>query len=269
MDSAAILHIANLPTGANEEFLESTFSEYGTINKIILKERDNGKFAMIQYEKPESVNAAIQNLNYSNIDGKQIVLTSCAKKVITSIMQGNNCLFVSGLPENITAAQLAEIFSNFGDIITVKIAQSELKKGCAYVQFMKAENAKRARAELFGAHIGENELEIEEYFPKLRVKSPDAEADIDTTYTDIFIRGLPPYIKTVADLGALLLEFGNLEAARIIEGEDCAIARMETHEVAENVVKNLTGRVMGGRTLVAFRALSKAERIAYSLRESH
>lgn len=267
--SDCLLHISNLPDNVDEEFLRSTFESCGNILKIVMKKRSFSNIAIIQYENAESVRKAISTFNYNTLSGKQLVLTSCDRDTVNSIRQGMSSIQVSNLPEGINSVQLAEVFSNFGEVITVKVAESDLKKGVAFIQYKNRNDAYNAREQLENATLGENEIQLEEYYPRLRIDPTENKMAEDKTYTDIFIKGLPPTIKTPADLGALLLEFGELEGCRLIDGEDCAIARMKTHEMAENVVKNMTGRTMAGRILTAFRVLSKAERHAYNLREHH
>lgn len=69
----------------------------------------------------------------------------------------NNRLFVGGLPYSIDDAQLSEIFSKFGNVVSAKVIMDKFSgrsKGFGFVEFATDEEAQAAIA-------GLNETELE------------------------------------------------------------------------------------------------------------
>lgn len=69
----------------------------------------------------------------------------------------NTTLFIGGLSSNVVEEQLRAVFSQFGDIIYVKIPQG---KGCGFVQFVLRASAERAMAAMNGRVLGNSAMRI-------------------------------------------------------------------------------------------------------------
>nr|KYP64535.1 RNA-binding post-transcriptional regulator csx1 [Cajanus cajan] len=69
----------------------------------------------------------------------------------------NTTIFVGGLDPNVTAEDLRQPFSQYGEIVSVKIP---VGKGCGFVQFANRNNAEEALQKLNGTTIGKQMVRL-------------------------------------------------------------------------------------------------------------
>ncbi|KAL6995558.1 Polyadenylate-binding protein rbp47c' [Sarracenia purpurea var. burkii] len=69
----------------------------------------------------------------------------------------NTTIFVGGLDPNVTDEDLKQPFSQYGDIVSVKIP---VGKGCGFVQFADRNNAEVALQKLNGTTIGKQTVRL-------------------------------------------------------------------------------------------------------------
>ncbi|XP_027353759.1 polyadenylate-binding protein RBP47C-like isoform X2 [Abrus precatorius] len=69
----------------------------------------------------------------------------------------NTTIFVGGLDPNVTAEDLRQPFSQYGEIVSVKIPAG---KGCGFVQFANRNNAEEALQKLNGTTIGKQTVRL-------------------------------------------------------------------------------------------------------------
>jgi RNA recognition motif-containing protein len=78
------LYVGNLPFGTTDQDLESLFGQSGQVESAsIVTDRDTGRsrgFAFVEMDSRESADAAIQNLNGREIDGRSIVVNEARPK---------------------------------------------------------------------------------------------------------------------------------------------------------------------------------------------
>ena len=78
-------------------------------------------------------------------------------------------LFVGHLHYNTKEEELNELFSNYGDVVSVNIIrdhQTNKSKGFAFVEIWDSEDAERAIAELDGYMLRGHQISVSEAKPK-------------------------------------------------------------------------------------------------------
>ena len=72
------LYVGNLPYSANEETLQDTFSQCGTVDWVtVITDRDTGQskgFGFVEMSSDSEAQKAIQELNGSSLDGREITV---------------------------------------------------------------------------------------------------------------------------------------------------------------------------------------------------
>ena len=72
------LFVGSLPWGVDDAKLSEIFSQAGTVvSAQVVKDRDTGRsrgFGFVEMSSDEEAQAAVQNLNGSEIDGRKIVV---------------------------------------------------------------------------------------------------------------------------------------------------------------------------------------------------
>ena len=179
------LYVKCFPSTYTEEDIKKLFKEYGTMTFAKVEtDFSKRKFAIVVYSTAESAIKAKEALNGKQLDKQsedKLYVDLLQKKndrkrlLSTKIREMNsklnqdfkNCnLHVKNLPHDLTEEKLAEIFSKFGEIKSVKISRyilvtkvkGELKemeesRGFGFVCFTSAESAKKAMEEMNEKHL--------------------------------------------------------------------------------------------------------------------
>ena len=78
------LYVGNLPYSANQQTLQDTFSQCGTVDSVnVITDRDTGQskgFAFVEMSSDSEAQKAIQELNGSSLDGREIKVNEAKPK---------------------------------------------------------------------------------------------------------------------------------------------------------------------------------------------
>lgn len=79
------LYVGNLPYSANQQTLQDLFCKCGTVESInLISDRDTGRskgFAFVEMSSNAEANKAIQEINGSSLDGRQIKVNEAKPQV--------------------------------------------------------------------------------------------------------------------------------------------------------------------------------------------
>lgn len=82
-------------------------------------------YGYVQYEKPESAEAAVEKANGMLLEGKQLYVAHYTNKEQRGGIKGFTNLYVKNLPSGIdTDDKLVELFKEFGDITSAWLAKA-------------------------------------------------------------------------------------------------------------------------------------------------
>lgn len=267
------LHVFSIAETTTEEQLREHFEAAGPINEVhIYKEEDllPGEIAIsarVIYEDAASVQRAIDELNYTTLDGSILHIFPNDPDEIRIISEGlkygTGRLVVGHIDKSVDIMQFLQIFSAFGKIVDCDIGSYDEKIGVYYrhVQFREPEA-------VFAAINGLDNCPINGRPVSLRQFDGYVKRDPDETYTQVYVENLPSQVKTLDDLKEVLAEFDSicyLKGDQLPNG--CGLCAFRTHDEAVHAVQSLNGRVLrdeDGREvqLIARRALTSDERSA-------
>ncbi len=78
------LYVGNLPDSVNQQSLQDTFSQCGTVESVnVIMDRDTGQskgFAFVEMSSDSEAQKAIQELNGSSLDGREIKVNEAKPK---------------------------------------------------------------------------------------------------------------------------------------------------------------------------------------------
>ncbi len=78
------LYVGNLPYSASEQSLQDTFSQCGTVDSVnVITDRDTGHskgFGFVEMSSDSEAQKAIQELNGTEIDGREIKVNEAKPK---------------------------------------------------------------------------------------------------------------------------------------------------------------------------------------------
>lgn len=132
--------VRGIDSKVTQEQLFAAFSQFGTIHSCKLEVYTDGKsreFGYVQFEKLESAEAAIEQNNKLEIQGKKVEITTHLTKDKRKGEEKRFLnIYVQQLPDNTDDEQLKAMFADFGDITSATMQRKDnevLNKG--YVSF--------------------------------------------------------------------------------------------------------------------------------------
>ncbi|EAY03527.1 hypothetical protein TVAG_368990 [Trichomonas vaginalis G3] len=256
------IHVSNLPAVVSADFLRSLFQEAGNVINVVLKHKPTRCFAFVDFSLPSEAQLAVQDFNYTKLNGDSIIVTRTTAEVLNAIKSGEANLYVKGLDTTVDSIQLHELFSNYGEVISVRVPiLNGVPRGFAYVQYLKVEDAQRAQKELTDSTINGKEVTILKYLKREdRPMSEAMQRNLDPTFKNIFIKNLPEEINTLLKLLALFKEYGTVTSARIVPEKRIGYVLMDEHDSAVRAVVGLNGRTIYASRVSCCRSLSYQER---------
>lgn len=145
-DSEANVIVRNMPKELDQSKLHAIFNGFGTIISCKVEVNKDGSsrgFGYVQFSNKEDAAKSIASLNGTKQMDKEIQVLVHSKKVDREATGEHfTNLFVKNIPENMTEAELTDIFAEFGEITSVKVKGSGSDVG--FVMFKDHESAAKA-----------------------------------------------------------------------------------------------------------------------------
>jgi polyadenylate-binding protein len=165
-------YIKNFSEEMSDEKLTELFTKYGKISSIKIMKSEEGKnkgFGFVSFEDAEAAEAAVEDLNGQEMEGKTLFVGRAQKKAERQMelkkkfeqmklermsrYQGVN-LYVKNLDDTIDDERLRQEFTPFGTITSAKVMTEEGRsKGFGFVCFSSPEEATKAVTEMNGRII--------------------------------------------------------------------------------------------------------------------
>ncbi|PWA38487.1 polyadenylate-binding protein 7 [Artemisia annua] len=160
--------VKNVNESMDNVQLRELFQNFGNILSCKVSTFEDGKskgYGFVQFETEESSNAAIENLNGTNVGGKQIYVAKFMKKsdrLLSGPAAKYTNLYIKNLDLDMTEDLIKEKFSMFGNIVSLVIAREEngTSKGFGFVSFENPDDAKKAATTMNGANLGAKALYV-------------------------------------------------------------------------------------------------------------
>ena len=166
------VYIKNIAEEIDESKLTAMFEKHGKITSLKIMKGEDGKskgFGFVSFEDPEEAEAACDELNQKEIDGKTIYVGRAQKKAERQAelkkkfealkmermtrYQGVN-LYVKNLDDTIDDEKLRQEFQPFGTITSAKVmCEDGRSRGFGFVCFSSPEEATKAVTEMNGRII--------------------------------------------------------------------------------------------------------------------
>jgi len=206
-DQQANILIKNLPRENNftQNDLYALCQEFGKIVSCKLEVNHlnvSRGFGYVQFHEKSSADAAIQKLNGSNYSGKEISVTIHSKKNEREDAGDHfTNLYVKNIPTNFSEAELKNLFSEFGEVLSVGLKGKGSDSG--FVQFKTHDQAKAA---IDGLHqqreINGKVLFVSKFISSSQTNSNDTQKENQIGQTmkeafksNIFVRNIPKFVS--------------------------------------------------------------------------
>ncbi|KAF6147470.1 hypothetical protein GIB67_021296 [Kingdonia uniflora] len=268
--------VKNLSAWIDTIRLHEIFIEYGNISscKVQMSEGKNMGYGFVQFESELSANAAIENLNGTTIDGKQIHVGNFVRKSDRIAKYTN--LYIKNLDVNITEERLREKFSQFGEITSIAIMKDDdsNSKGYGFVNFKNTEHAKSAVEAMNGAEFGFKNI----YVGRAQKKAERQQILLqqfmerpNLNYTNLYVKNLDPEVN-IDILKAKFSPFGEITSMVIMNDDSgnskgYGFVNYKEPGHAKLAMDLLNGTELGLKTIYVGRAQKKSERKLFLCRK--
>ena len=146
---SASLYVGDLNKDVREEHLFEIFSVVGPIDSIrVLRDhisRVSLGYAYVNFSSAQDAERALETLNYYGIKGRPLRIM-WKQRDPSMRKSGAGNIFIKNIDASVTSRDLLDTFSQFGNILSCKVASSDdgKSKGFGFVQYQTKEEAERA-----------------------------------------------------------------------------------------------------------------------------
>ncbi|EEQ39910.1 putative polyadenylate-binding cytoplasmic and nuclear [Clavispora lusitaniae] len=266
--TSASLYVGELNPSVNEAVLYEIFSPLGQVSSIrVCRDAVTKKslgYAYVNYHKHEDGERALEQLNYSLIDGRPCRIM-WSQRDPSLRRNGDGNIFIKNLHPDIDNKALHDTFSAFGRILSCKVATDEhgRSKCFGFVHYETAEAADAAIENVNGMSLNDREVFVGKHISKKdRVAKFE---EMKANFTNVFVKNFGSDF-TEAELAAMFEPYGKITSLyfeKDSEGKSKGFGfiNFENHDAAVKAVEELNDKEVNGQKIYVGRAQKKRERI--------
>ncbi|KIV93776.1 hypothetical protein PV10_04964 [Exophiala mesophila] len=264
---SASLYVGELDPSVTEAMLFELFSSIGQVASIrvcrdAVTRRSLG-YAYVNYNNTADGERALEDLNYTSIKGRPCrIMWSQRDPALRKTGQGN--VFIKNLDAAIDNKALHDTFSQFGNILSCKVAQDELgnSKGYGFVHYETAEAATSAIKSVNGMLLNDKKVFVGHHIAKRDRQSKFEE--MKANFTNVYIKNIDESVSD-DDFQKLFEKYGDVVSASITRDDSgksrgFGFVNFTSHEAASQAVDELNDKEFHGKNLYVGRAQKKHER---------
>jgi polyadenylate-binding protein len=280
------IFIKNLDKSIDNKALCDTFGAFGKILSCKIAQDDKGKslgYGFVHYEKQESADASIMQLNGKLLNDKQVFVGPfIPKKERDRNTEGKRKftnLYVKHIRDDVSDDQLKEIFAKYGAISSVYLQRDSdgRSKRFGFISFEDPEDANTAMSEMQGRDDLPEIQEGKKLYIAPAKKKAERQAELRDKFEKIKMeranryQGVNLYIKNLdddiddAELRKAFEQFGTVTSAKVMLTENdvsrgFGFVCFSSPEEATKAVTEMNGRILKSKPLYVALAQRKEER---------
>ncbi|XP_017251664.1 polyadenylate-binding protein 7 isoform X1 [Daucus carota subsp. sativus] len=275
--------IKNLNESVDNAKLQELFQKFGNIVscKVVMSEDTKSKgFGFVQFEHEESAHAAIEKLNESIFEGKQLYVGKFVRKsdrASSGLDDKYTNLYVKNLDLEVNEELLKEKFSEFGKIASLIISKDENDKsrGFGFVNFDSPDDARRAMETMNGSQLaGSKVLYVaraqkkseREQLLRRQFEERRKEKILKYQASNVYVKNIHDKVSDT-ELREQFSQCGTITSAKLMRDEKgiskgFGFVCFSTPEEANKAVTSFHGFMLHGKPLYVAIAQRKEERQA-------
>lgn len=266
----ASLYVGDLHPDVNEANLFEKFSTAGPVVSIRVC-RDSTTirslgYAYVNFQSQADAERALDSMNFDMIMGRPMrIMWSQRDPSLRRSGVGN--IFIKNLDRSIDHKMIYDTFSNFGNILSCKVAMDETSnsKGYAYVHFETEESAQKAIDRVNGMLMNGMKVYVGRFIPRAQRIRERGEAALK--FKNVYVKNFGDELNEES-MKTLFSKFGPIQSCVIMKDEDgksrgFGFLSFENFDSADRAVDEMNDyQLESGKKLYVGRAQKKAERQA-------
>jgi polyadenylate-binding protein len=260
------LYVGDLDPSVTEAILFEIFNSVGPVASIrvcrdAVTRRSLG-YGYVNYLNLSDAEKAIETLNFISLRGTPIrIMWSNRDPALRK--SGNGNIFIKNLDPSIDNKSLYEIFSSFGNILSLKVVtEGEKSKGYGFVHYETDEMAENAIKAINGMLLNDRQVFVGLHVSKKERQSKAEE--LRAQFTNVYVKNIDASIDQAA-FEEMFSKFGEVVSCALSVDEagkskEFGFVNYVSHEDAQKAVDEMNGKEINGKALYAGRAQMKKER---------
>lgn len=253
------LYVGNLHPFINESILKDVFSALVPVTEVkIIKDKQSGLsagYGFVKLADHGSAERALASIHNAHLYGQEIRLNWAFQSNHRDDPSGQSHVFVGDLSNDVTDQVLFAAFAKISpDCVEARVMwdhQTGRSKGYGFVSFQSQSAAEAALNQMNGESLGGRNIRVGWAQHKQDATSTQDANEVnktDPTNTNVYVGCLSPEV-TDTELRRHFSAFGNILELKQHRKGGYAFVRYHTHEAAVGAICEMTGKVLGGKTL--------------------
>jgi polyadenylate-binding protein len=242
--------VGDLEADVSEGHLFEQFNTVGPVASIrvcrdAVTRRSLG-YAYVNFHNPADAERALDTMNNALIKGQPCrIMWSQRDPSIRKSGVGN--IFIKNLDKSIDHKALYDTFSDFGNILSCKVAVDNEgnSKGYGFVHYETQEMADRAIATVDGMLVGDEKVFVGQFIPK-----KERMENRHKNFTNVYVKNLPLDVteEVLREKWGAIGAITSVAISHDDEGKSkgFAFVNFETHETAATIVEQFNGKMWNG-----------------------
>lgn len=264
------LYVGDLHPEITESNLQEIFQALGPMSSIrvcrdVVTRRSLG-YAYVNFHNVQDAERALESMNYHSSEltkGRPMRIMWKARDPAAR-RQGQGNIYVKGLVKSIDNKSLYDTFSQFGKILSCKVATDDSGQslGYGFVHFQTPESAKMATESVNGMMLEGRKVYVG---PFLNKKEREAAGQVHKTFTNVYVKNIDDALCTEEKIRDLFADYGAITSVHVPLTNDSqpkgfAFINFESPEMARKATDEMNGKEIEGKAVFVGRAQKKSER---------
>lgn len=271
--TSASLYVGDLHPDITENSLYEIFQAVGPVQSIrvcrdVVTRRSLG-YAYINFHNVMDAERALETMNYFSSpltkDKPLRIMWKIRDPSVRKSGAGN--IFVKSLDKSIDNKTLYDTFSQFGNILSCKVAMNDSGQslGYGFVHFETAEAASEATNKVNGMLLAGRKVYVGKFLNK---REREAAGQINKSFTNIYVKNLDDSMCDDEKLRDLFAPYGGITSVHVPLDNETGGARgfafvnFSDPEMAARCVDEMDGKEIEGKPMTVCRAQKRQEREA-------
>ena len=275
--------VNHLDESIDHKVLYDMFSAFGNILscKVICDEHGSKGHGFVHFEKQESAQKAIENMNGKLIHNRKIYVGQYKSPNQREVERRDRAkeftnVYIKNFGESMTDERLEDVFGKFGPVLSVKVMTDESgkSKGFGFVRFQYHEDAQKAVDEMDGKELDDTTIYVSRAQRK-KERQKELQQKLDEMKQNKLTQdqSVNLYVKNLADdidderLSKEFSPFGTVTRAKVMmkdgRTKGFGFVGFSSREEATKAVAEMNGRILSSKPLYVSFAQYKEERQAH------